>query len=158
MILSAKGFLFVFKKGRAKLASEKEKSHFSLSEQDTSSCSSPISASFWVVILTENEVPCCALTIELSLGGVFLFIKVFKWDSLSSTCFACQVNNLSAPSWYHLAVPTYPQFWEHFKCLKCAYNSGLPKSWILKTHLWNVPGYFGNVLDLKQVLQETAEI
>lgn len=43
MILSAKGFLFVFKKGRAELASEKEKSHFSLSEQDMFSCSSPIS-------------------------------------------------------------------------------------------------------------------
>lgn len=43
MILSAKRFLFVFKKGRDKLASEKEKSHFSLSEQDTSSCSSLIS-------------------------------------------------------------------------------------------------------------------
>lgn len=43
MVLSAERFLFVFKKGRVKLASEKEKSHFSLSEQDTSSCSSPIS-------------------------------------------------------------------------------------------------------------------
>lgn len=43
MILSAERFLFVFKKGVAKLASEKEKSHFSLSEQHTSSCSSPIS-------------------------------------------------------------------------------------------------------------------
>lgn len=42
MILSAKRFLFVFKKRRDKLASEKEKSQFSLSEQDTSSCSSLI--------------------------------------------------------------------------------------------------------------------
>lgn len=43
MILSAKRFLFVFKKGRDKLASEKEKPHFSLSERGTSSCSSLIS-------------------------------------------------------------------------------------------------------------------
>lgn len=43
MILSAERFLFVFKKGRARLASGKEKSHFSLSEQDTFLCSSPIS-------------------------------------------------------------------------------------------------------------------
>lgn len=45
---------------------------------------SDISVSFRVVIVTENEVPCCALTTELCLGGGLLFIEVFKWDSFLS--------------------------------------------------------------------------
>lgn len=79
MILSAERFLFVFKRGRAKVVGKKvsfqliRTEHFFMFKSDIS------------VIVTGNEVLYCALTIELYLGGDFLLMEVFKWDVLRSS-------------------------------------------------------------------------